>query len=64
MKAAKGWFQGLGRDGDAFPTCVGMNQLIRRPRRIRSRVPHVRGDEPHEFGAVERGGWRSPRAWG
>ena len=31
---------------DPFPTCVGMNRTQTRQTRLRSTVPHMRGDEP------------------
>ena len=49
---------------DAFPTCVGMNRLSGHLWLLRSRVPHVRGDEPSLSVRAEHDAWRSPRAWG
>ena len=49
---------------DVFPTCVGMNRLLKRPIVSPRSFPHMRGDEPMSEAEKESLREFPPHAWG
>ena len=47
-----------------FPTYVGMNRRYKMYIDAQNRVPHIRGDEPVEYGTAFYLGMCSPHTWG